>query len=297
MTPLLIISSLIIVLTAVGFYSAYQQNKLMNRIKRLRPPNTMFSEYASVAVTHPSQPKSGWMRGLMFISNKHVIVYPHKGSDTPIFSCLPHEIEGFWRPKKYTEGMNDIEIHTNADGQWAILKVRLWKSQMERLVRKLKTLVSEDVTRSYRQKRPYVYRPPAPAYLAMQDLYGMWEHKTPIKVYLTPNTLVFLSGADDVIRVIMLRDIQNLRVVADEGGSLVCFSLGDEEIAIATDQYEVWAQSIATAAKRTLEDPIERKRKAYADADDEEFDSEFDMDVWESQEYVLGDDGELQLKR
>ena len=228
-----------------------------------------------------------------------------RSGDTPLFTSLGHEVEGFWRPRKYEEGTNGIEIHANAGGQWSILKVRLMKSRMMALVRALKDLVDEDTVRSYRQRRPYIYRPPAEAHLAHQDIYGMWTLDDAIRVYLTPATLVFMTDDDRVQRVIRLRHMQNILIAkladpdANEGIVCVDVATSKEDVAFAVADYEAWAQSIATAARRTLEEPVARKRKGrLADDDDSDWDGEaLDRELWESQEYILGDDGELEPRR
>ena len=285
--------------------SIYLENRQHKRLERLRPRNAVASFRARVCMSQPSRPSRRWQDALMYVTNKEMVVYPARWGDSPLFTCLGHEIEGFWRPRKYEDGINGIEIHANADGQWHILKVRLMRSAMMTLVRALKDMVDEDTVRSYRQRRPYIYRPPAAAHLAHQDVYGMWTLDDAIRVYLTPATLVFLRNDDRVERVIRLRHMQNIRIakLADPDASegVVCFHLetSKEDVAFAVDDYEAWAQSIANAAKRTLDEPVARKRKGrLRDDDDSDWDGEaFDMELWESQEYILGDDGELEPRR
>jgi hypothetical protein len=301
----LILAVIALILAVPVFFIMRAERRLRERMKRLRPRGTVFDENTSIRITHPSTPHNKWTRALVFVTNKSIVAYPVKGDETPLFECHGHEIEGFWRPKKYEEGLNFIEIHANAAGQWTILKLHLYKSRMEALVRALKTLVADDdIVRAYRQRRPYIYRPVADAHPAQQDLYGMWEHGTPHRVYLTPRTLVLLQAGDHVERVIPLRDVRNVRALKEAHGDgadgLVAFTLAStgEEVAVAVKEYEAWAQSIARAARCTLEEPAERKRKgkAYDESLDEDLDWEggdFDMAQWEQQEYVLGDDGEL----
>jgi hypothetical protein len=291
----------------LALYIVYEQRQ-NERLKRLRPPNTVLAQPARIRVSSPSQPVKRWTRAHLFVTDKHIVAYARHGGDTPLFHCFAHEIEGFWRPVKYHDGINGIEIHADAGGQWKIAKIRLSKSRMMALVRALKGLVDEDIVRAYRQRRPYIYRPPAPAHLATQDIHGLWTYERAFRLYLTPSRLVFLSDDDRVERIIRLRDIQNIRVLkradSDTDGGLVCFSLPDrgEDIALSVEEYEAWAQSIATAARRTLEEPIARKRKGKALDDllddDADWDNDaFDQSLWESQEYVLGDDGELEPRR
>lgn len=300
-----ILGAVLVTFAVLVVYSIYVEEAYRKRLERLRPRNAVLSHKASIRLSHPSRPTRRWRKALLFVSNKHIVVYGTHRGDTPLFTCLGHEIEGFWRPRKYEDGINSIEIHANAGGQWTILKVRLTKSRMMALVRALKDLVDDDIERSYRQRRPYIYRPPAPAHLAHQDIYGMWSLDEPITVYLTPATLVFMDADDSVRRVVRLRHMQNIRISkhadADSGEGLVSFYLttSKEDIAFAVKDYEAWAQSIATAARRTLEEPVTRKRKGKARVDDDsDWDNDpFDMELWESQEYILGDDGELEPRR
>ncbi len=303
METLVILTVTCALMVLLIWYGLRQARLHQERIKRLRPPNTAFTEYSmGIRVAHPSHPaeSSDWTKAILFVSNKHIVAYPSKapkGSDEPLISLFGHEIEGFWRPKKYEDGINGIEIHANASGQWTILRAKLTKSRMQALVRALKELVDDDIVRAYRQRRPYVYHPPDTAYLATQDLYGMWHYETPFKLYLTPATLVFLTDDDVVQRVIKLRDIQNIRVLepgdSDIENGLIGFTLSStlEDVAVVVENTESWSTSIAAAARRTLEEPVTRKGKAL---DDElEWDTDFDVETWESLEYVLGDDGEL----
>lgn len=295
------------------------ENRMIKRLERLRPRHTRVAQAAQVRIAHPSAPTRRWSRVLLYVNDEHITIYRRIGTETPIFHCLGHEVKGFWRPRIYQDGINSIEIHANVGGVWTILKVRLTRSRMMALVRALKTFVDEDAERSYRQRRPYIYRPPAPAQLATQDIYGMWHYEREFNVYLNPASLIFLGEGDTVERVINLRHLQNIRILRSKEDNvergLVCFRVttpdddsAGEDVAISVDDYSAWAESIALAARRTLEEPITRKRKSKKasapDADDrlsdEDFDAPedaFDMALWESQEYVLGDDGELHPRR
>jgi hypothetical protein len=71
-----------------------------------------------------------------------------------------------------------------------------------------------------------------------------------------------------------LATIQNIAALRRmEGGKpdgLVRFKAGETSYAFALDEYESWAADLAEAAKRTLEDPLERKRKSLDDAEDDD---------------------------
>lgn len=276
------------------FNWAQHQAAISARLNRLRPRNALFGDsvysHSHIAIAQPSVKTVRWHEVYLFISNKQIVAYPKKmGNDTPLFECMPHHIEGFWRPTKYEEGDNTIEIHANIEGKWTILKARMSKARMFALVRTLKELVSADMTRAYRQRRPYIYRDPASAQLAKQNLQGAWELDAPFRAYLMPSALVFLRAGDEVERMIPLRDIQNivaLRRLDAERGGLVRFTLAStgETLAIALEDYEAWGKAIATAARRTLEEPLLQKQKKRQDNEDE--------DVYDE---LVGDSSVLEL--
>ena len=298
------------VMMGAALWANYRISRLQARLQRLRPANALYHDICVLSLSQPSKPASRQSSALLFVSPKRISAYAVRGDDTPLVSILPHEIEGYWRPSKYTDGDNTIEIHANVDGQWTILRVRLARWRMVKLVRALKELVDPEILRAYRQRRPYIYRPPAEAFMASQDLHGMWTLGMDFRLYLMPSRLVFLDGDDLVDTVISLRNIQNIRVLdrLDAPGSgLLAFDLPDcsESIAIAIADTESWAQSIAAAARRTLEEPVHSKRKGkdleedwdVDDADGDWADEGFDMALWDSHEYILGDDGELERRQ
>lgn len=261
----------------MGFISTRHRAALEARLARLRPPHLLFADslydVSRVSVSSPHDRAARWQKAYVFVANKRIVGYSHKlGDDTPLFDFAPHQLEGFWRPKKYSSGDNVIELHVNADGKWQIVRLLLSKTRMLSLVRALKQLVDADMVRAYRQRRPYSYRGPAPAQLATQNLQGAWELDAPFKVYLMPSALVFLDDRDNVLRMIPLRDIQGLaalrRLDAPKGG-LVRFTLlsTGQTLAIALDDYEAWGRAIAVAARRTLEQPLAQKQKKRQDDD------------------------------
>jgi hypothetical protein len=249
-------------------------------LRTIHPPHTLYadnewSQSRLRVVTPFAMDDAKWQKGILFLTNKRIVAYPLKPTDPPqpLFEFAPHQIEGFWRPQKYTDGDNTIWLHMNADEGWQIVQVTLTKSRMQALVRALKELVSEDTVRAYRQRRPYIYRAPQTAHIATQNLQGAWELGESFLLYLMPSALVFMTSSQHVERVIALRDLQNIvavpRVDSTEGG-LVRFTLlsTGETHNIALDDYDAWAQAIAQAAKRTLEEPLIRKQKSHIVHDD-----------------------------
>lgn len=299
-----------------GFvYWNYRRNLMFNqRLKRLRPQRTSYADVATAKIVSPSSDKGAFQDVILFITDKEVLIYPENGSDETLVTFRSDEIIGYWRPRPYhgdklidmdtgwrsKKGSNEINIHANVNGQWVIIKLWVKQAEAKKIVKRLKGLVSEDILRSYRQRPPYIYHPPSPALLMSEDLYGIWYEDHRFRLYLTPSTLVFLDDKDDVIeRMIYLRDIQNVRLLQQKGDGdkdgLICFDLENqsEQIAVAVDGSDKWARSIARAARRTLDDPIDRKQKDKKPLDDQWVSDDFDMKAWEEQEYILGDDGEL----
>lgn len=299
---------LFFLLVFVGFiiFMTHRENKARQRLQRLRPRNALFvdSTYNTtrITVTSPSQSTSRWRTAYLFVTNKQIVAYlKHSSDDTPLFACAPHQIEGFWRPTKYEPGTNLIELHANIDDRWTILQAYLTRARMMALVRALKEIVSEDMVRAYRQRRPYIYRPPTPAQSATQNIHGAWELTAPFRLYLMPSSLVFLGENDEVERIIPLRYVQNIaalrRLDADSEG-LVRFTLTStgELVALALKDYEAWAQAIAIAARRTLEEPIVRKQKKHQDDDDDVSDEVEDATGFDPSDLLqVGDwhDGEI----
>ncbi|MDQ7025207.1 MAG: hypothetical protein Q9P44_06570 [Anaerolineae bacterium] len=106
-----------------------------------------------------------------------------------------------------------------------------------------------------------------------QNLHGAWELEPPVNLYIMPLQLVIFHG-EEVYKSFDLTTVQNIAALKRmEGGKpdgLVRFTADEGELAFAMDDYESWASDLAEAAKRRLEDPIERKRKGKEDEDDDE---------------------------
>jgi hypothetical protein len=108
------------------------------------------------------------------------------------------------------------------------------------------------------------------AHPAQQTLHGAWELDPPVNLYIMPLNLVIFSGSE-VQQVIPLTKIQNIAALKRmEGGKpegLVRFTLDDETLAFASDDYVQLSALLAEAAKRTLEEPVIRKQKGKDDDD------------------------------
>jgi curved DNA-binding protein CbpA len=312
----LFVAVCVAILFAFSYWEYRKNAQFSQRMKQLRPPRTSYGEFATAQIVRPSQDKGAFQNTILFITDKEILLYAEKGSDEPLISFRSDEIIGYWRPRPYhsdlkglsengwrsRHGNNEVNIHVNNKGRWVIVKLWVKEAQAKKIVNRLKGMVNEDILRSYRQRPPYIYHPPSTALLMSQDIYGMWHEDHRFKLYLTPSTLGFLTENDDEIeRSIPLRNIQNIRLLEQkgEGGKdgLISFDLMGaderEQIAVAVNGSDKWARSIARAARRTLSDPVERKQKDKFLLEAEWGDDVFDLEAWEEQEYVLGDDGEL----
>ena len=222
----------------------------------------------------PDDNITGWQGGTIFVTHKRIAIYKYP-EPQPLFTIQPHELRGFWRPQKYTDGINEMWIHAHIGLTWYILKIRLQKFAMQKLVRAMKDIATEEQTKAYRRRRPYIHRGLSPAFPATQNIHGAWELDSPVALYIMPLRLVIFVG-NEVQQTVPLAAVQNIAVLKRmEGGNppgLVRFTAGEETLAFAMDDYEAWASELAEAAKRTLEEPISRKRKAKDDEDDDDYD-------------------------
>lgn len=222
---------------------------------------------------------SRWQRSILLLTHKRIALYPFNLDNADkakaLLTIQPGEIRGFWRPVKYMPGENTIWIHAEINGEWHILQIRLYRHDMVALVRALKEIVTPEQVTAYRRRRPYIHCDPVTAYPAKQALTGEWEIGQEIQLYLMPLYLVVLRDTH-ILAKIDLSQVQDIGALKRmEGGKpagLIRFFVENELRAFALDDYETWAAYIATAAKRTLEEPLERKQKSKDD--DEDWDDE-----------------------
>jgi hypothetical protein len=245
--------------------------------KQIDTSNVLFYtsnwEVFQFTVETPGMPLAPWQKkDLLIISHKRIALYQQPQLE-PVFTIQPHELQGFWRPQKYSENVNEIWIHAQIGLTWYVLKLRLHKSSMQAVVRAVKAIATEEQIKAYRRARPYIHREPIRAFPAQQNLHGAWELDAPVDLYLMPLMLVIFQR-NEVHDTLELATIQNIAALRRmEGGKpdgLVRFNADDVTYAFALDEYETWAADLAEAAKRTLEDPVERKRKSKDDDEDEE---------------------------
>lgn len=219
--------------------------------------------------------KDRWRSGVLIVTHKRLALYDPfaKEGDAPLFHAQPDEIQGFWRPVKYRDDeYNELWVHTQIGLSWIILKVKLQKNEMLKLIRAMKAITTEEQVKAYR-RRPYIHRDPTVAYPAKQTLQGEWELYNAVKLYLMPLALVVLQ--DDAVKdVLPLAEMQQIaalrRMEGGEPAGLIRFEIGEARYAFALSNYEAWANDLAEAAKRTLEEPVQRKRKSKSDDEEED---------------------------
>jgi hypothetical protein len=187
----------------------------------------------------------------------------------------------FGRPEKYTRGANEIWFHAEIDGEWALVQLRLYRSRMQALVRALKEIATPDQVTAYRRHRPYIHYGPVSVRPATQNLHGAWKLDAPIDLYLMPAFLVVLEDTR-VRRIFPLNIIQEItaleRLDRPRAAGLVRFVVEQEAFAFALDRHTEFAEALAEAAKRILEDPLQWQRKKKKPDDFDFFDQDDDED-------------------
>lgn len=214
-------------------------------------------------------PVQRWRRAVLEITAKTIAVHWRTLAMDQSTAFSPADLRWFGRPRKYTSGENEIWLHFERKGEWWLLKTRLGREAMRMLVRALKAATSPELVTAYRRRRPYIHVGPLVAQPATQDLQGAWHLQDAVTVYLMPRFLVVMRGTS-VLRAIPLETMQEIgalrRLDEPRADGLVRFRAEQETFAFATQQYEQFAESLAQAARLTLEDLLERKQKKQDDA-------------------------------
>lgn len=237
---------------------------------------SLFCRFSSdaIQITTINGPRVKRRRCVVAVSESHLAMYPVSSGAAPWFELTPGQLRWFGRPDKYHYGTNTMLLHAEIGGQWLVIRLRLWRSDMKALVRALKVMATEDLVTAYRRRRPYIHRGPIPAHPASQDMLGVWTLEDPLTLYLMPLHLVQLDGLTvrRTIPVSAIQQVQALRRVdAPHAPGLVRFETNGESLAFSLDEHENFAAALAEAAKRTLEDPVlwqRKKKKVDADLED-----------------------------
>jgi hypothetical protein len=271
-----VVSGLIAAFGGLVAYVNRQHRKYMEWLKQIGADGSYRDYFYHGTIEYridtPFVASKQGQKNLLLITHKRMALY-HYPQVEPLFTIQPHELRGFWRPEKYNDALNEMWIHAQIGLTWHILKVQLYKFEMQKLVRAMKAIATEEQVKGYRRHRPHVHRDPCTAFPATQNLHGAWELDAPVNLYIMPLELVIFHGQEvhDTIELALIQNIAALRRM--EGGKpdgLVRFMVESETYAFALDNYEAWASDLAEAAKRTLEEPVERKRKGKDEDEDEE---------------------------
>ncbi|HEX2905980.1 MAG TPA: hypothetical protein VHO69_03925 [Phototrophicaceae bacterium] len=203
-----------------------------------------------------------------------------------IFSFTPEQLQWVGLPDAYNEGYNQFWLHVEKEGKWYVLQIRGYKYNNRRLLLALRRFAFDrtDQVGAYRRRRGDIHFGPVQAEPAAQDIHGAWTLAVPVNLYLMPRYLVILQG-NTVLRKIPVTTIQEIgalrRLDEPSAAGLVRFRAEEETFAFALAQHEALAEALATAAKRTLEEPLERKQKAL---DDDDLEDEDWLDEFEASE-------------
>jgi hypothetical protein len=174
----------------------------------------------------------------------------------------------FGRPDIYKLGRNRLWLHVDQAERWHLIHMEPYQSTVARLVQALK-LFAPLLETPYRRQRPYIHYGPVSARRATQDLYGVWTLHEAVDLYLMPLHLVLLDG-ETVRATLPVNAVTQVRGVqrVDAPGGVVQFEVSGTRYAYAVERYRELAESLAEAAKRSLEQPLEMldgKRKKKKD--------------------------------
>ncbi|MGJ3237220.1 MAG: hypothetical protein ACFE0Q_00795 [Anaerolineae bacterium] len=262
----------------IGYIEARRASKTSQLVDHLKQYEPLFLNDRWTRVVYQietiGEKAPRWQRATLLVTHKRVALYPYVPNQPDkvkaLYTIQPDELRGFWRPIKYMSGQNTIWLHAEISGRWQILKLKLYQYDMQELVRALKEISTPEQVTAYRRRRPYIHRGPIHAHPAHQTLTGAWEIGTAIQLYLMPLYLVVMRDGRvrQQIELAQIQDIGALKRM--EGGKpagLIRFFVDNDLQAFALDDYEAWAQALAEASKRTLEEPVMRKRKAKDNGD------------------------------
>jgi hypothetical protein len=233
--------------------------------RKIEPGLALFEEWNNrflVEVIHGARLIAG--KGVFTLSPQRFAVYLVNGKLEPVFSFSLDQLRWFGRPQKYHDGMNEMWLHIESGQGWLLVKLTLHRYTMQRFARELKLVTTPELVTAYRRRRPYIHAGPRPAQPATQDIHGAWTLGDPVSLYLMPLHLLILDGTQ-VLRVLALEGIQQIgalhRLDAPRADGLLRFRAEEADFAFALQDHETFAQSLAEAARRTLEAPLEQKQK------------------------------------
>jgi hypothetical protein len=281
---------LIFVLVAVLLWVAARETRLQRNGRSLvrlleerdQPLYCTYSNGLRSRILTINGQKTRWTQFVVAVLLDEIVLYRvAPGKLEHRLSIAAPRLRWFGRPEKYTRGANEMWFHAEVDGEWALVQLRLHRSRMQALVRALKEIATPDQVTAYRRHRPYIHYGPVSVRPATQDLHGAWKLDTPLDLYLMPAFLIVLEGTQ-VQRTLPLNIMQEITAVErldrPRAAGLVRFVVEEEAFAFALDQYTEFAEALAEAAKRTLEDPLQWQRKKKKPDDFDFFDQADDDD-------------------
>lgn len=237
-------------------------------------PGTIRFRRMVLSELSPPQP---WRNCVLCIAAEGLSLYPRAPKPAPGLIISPEQLVWFGRPTKYMPGTNYLFVHAQIDDSWHILELRTHKYLMQDLVRAMKTIATPDQITAYRRRPPHVQYGPVKVRRATQDIHGVWTLHETLPFYVMPRFAVLLDTTYKVQRLIPLEQVQRIealrRMDVPGADGVVRFRVGDETLAFTTVNFEELAKNLADAARRTLEDPIIRKKKKHDDWDED--DSEY----------------------
>lgn len=232
----------------------------------LHPLVSLYSNRLRLEVLTMGGEKRKWRSYVVAVTPEQIAFYPAQrpGAD-PYFVLPTAALRWFGRPEKYRPvSKNELRLHAEMDGRWVMVRLWLHREPMQKLVRVIKEIATEQQIIAYRRRRPYIHAGPILVHPAKQDLHGAWTLDDMRHLYLTPGFLVLLHG-ETVDKVFPLAQVQRIAAVQrlDQPGAtgLVRFEVVGEPYAFAMSHHEQFAAQMAEAAKRTLEDPVQWQRK------------------------------------
>jgi hypothetical protein len=272
---LIFFAAIALLVWAVGVQIRHQQaiEKRLSEIRTEYPTITFINDwqlrYTLQTISSTSR-KNG--KGIVGITPAALTIYDRSREVVEQFRYPIESLQWYGRPQKYADGINEIWLHLENDDEWHLLILRMHRGQMQAFVRALKQFTPPELVTAYRRRRPYIHVGPVSVSPATQDIYGAWTLSDPIQLYLMPRFLV-IQDDSHVLRKLPLENIQQIgalrRLDAPGAQGLVRFRAEEEAFSFALDNHDSLAASLAEAAKRTLEAPIERKQKGKDEDEDE----------------------------
>jgi hypothetical protein len=157
---------------------------------------------------------------------------------------------------------SDLWLDVEVERRWYTVGLCLPKPRMRGLEKLLARLAPAELL--LERHRPNNRRGPLQAAPATQDLQGAWILDEPVKLYLTPGSLVVLQD-DFVQHRLSLGDIKHVealpRLDAPLAAGLIRFEYKGDVLAFALNDYQDFALLVADSSGETLERPTFWKRR------------------------------------